>query len=47
MKAYDNHVRWCKEKSIKAMFHQQTNVSDARAMERMKARIHYKPPCPR
>lgn len=47
VKAYDNHVNWCKEKSIKAMFQQQTNASDLKAMERMKARIHYKPPCPK
>lgn len=46
-KAYDNHVKWCQEKSVEALFQKQTSETNAKAMERMKARMQYKPPVPK
>lgn len=46
-RAFDNHVKWCQEKSVEALFQKQTSETNTKAMERMKARMQYKPPVPK
>ncbi|XP_034476241.1 zinc finger C2HC domain-containing protein 1A-like [Drosophila innubila] len=46
-KALDNHVEWCKNKSVIAAFSQYSTSVNPLAKERMKARISYQPPTPK